>query len=393
MTFVTRSGAWLLALCLSVALALAAGEWVSRAFILNELIPTDEASFTKSMAKHHNPELGELSGRPVILGVGDSYGCAGGFEKNFLSIFQRRIREQGYPQALVNVSAPGFQPVDELEMMQRYAPRFHPNTVIQAFFVGNDTDQPPPGRPVWNEGGISFHKLPFSLFKQETWALSALIKRTITYWRERLQVADELRLPLAELLRTDSNGKLVHPFSMSERHYRSVLFNQLKHFRKDFALSKDWLKTRQVLSEMVRLGKSGGAQYVLIALPDQLQVEDAYQDELFRNLQLRREDYDFTIPQRLLRSFAKEQGIAFIDLYPEFKRKGRNGGLYLFQNTHWNDAGNRLAGNLTADAFLRAGLLGRSRPLARSQLKSGEIHASDVARDGDQLKSGVALQR
>jgi hypothetical protein len=300
----------------------------------------------------------------VLLGLGDSYGCAGGYEKNFFSVFQRRIQAEGHPDALVNLSVPGFQPVDELEMLQRYGPRFHPDVVIQAFFVGNDTDQPPPGRPSWNGNGVSLYLLPFDLFHPDTWAFPTLTERTITFWQQRRRSAEELGLSLAELVATNSMGKLNHPYSVPAAAYHRILLRQLQHFRKDFGSSRNWQQTRRVMTEMVRLSKEAGSRYVLIALPDQLQVEDGYQNELFSDPWIKRDDYDFTIVQKLLRSFAEEQGIAFIDLYPEFKKAGRKGGLYLFQNTHWNDAGNQLAGDLTADAFLRSGLLshGTSKP-------------------------------
>ena len=48
--------------------------------------------------------------------------------------------------------------------------------------------------------------------------------------------------------------------------------------------------------------------------------------------------------------------VNILDLFPEFRRND-GCGLFFPADAHWNDAGQKLAAKLTADAIARAGLL------------------------------------
>src|SRR5262249_53743661 len=52
----------------------------------------------------------------------------------------------------------------------------------------------------------------------------------------------------------------------------------------------------------------------------------------------------------------RSEGVSFIDLYPKFHKKGRSGGLFVFQEARWNEASNWLVGKVPADWVGRSGL-------------------------------------
>ena len=58
----------------------------------------------------------------------------------------------------------------------------------------------------------------------------------------------------------------------------------------------------------------------------------------------------------LLAEMARELGIPSLDLFPEFRRND-SCGLFFPADAHWNNAGQKLAAKLTAEAIARAGLL------------------------------------
>ena len=71
------------------------------------------------------------------------------------------------------------------------------------------------------------------------------------------------------------------------------------------------------------------------------------------------------VPERataLLAEMTDALGIPRLDLFPDFRRDEGWEDCRLFFSTdpHWNDAGQRLAAGLTADAIARAGLLAPS---------------------------------
>ena len=57
--------------------------------------------------------------------------------------------------------------------------------------------------------------------------------------------------------------------------------------------------------------------------------------------------------QKLLRPFLEKKGINYIDLLPEFKKVTKTKQLYIYRDTHWNEAGNHLAADLIFPELLK----------------------------------------
>lgn len=94
--------------------------------------------------------------------------------------------------------------------------------------------------------------------------------------------------------------------------------------------------------------------WVLVALaPDQLQVDAALRDATL--LQEGREagEFDFELPNRRLFELrdALAPHVPMIDLLPAFACAETDDPLYRLRDTHWSVAGNRLAGEVIAEAM------------------------------------------
>lgn len=69
---------------------------------------------------------------PVILVLGDSLGAAYGLpqDRGWVSLLQRRLREQGYPHTVVNASASGETSAGGLARLPALLERHHPDILL-----------------------------------------------------------------------------------------------------------------------------------------------------------------------------------------------------------------------------------------------------------------------
>jgi hypothetical protein len=106
-----------------------------------------------------------------------------------------------------------------------------------------------------------------------------------------------------------------------------------------------------VLDALGRETDDLGAVRVTVVHPDQFQVEPALAAEIVETFDLDPEAYDLALPQKFLHAYAADRDMPLVDLTAAFREQGSEGGLYLSRDTHYNDAGNRLAAEVLAEAL------------------------------------------
>jgi hypothetical protein len=97
---------------------------------------------------------------------------------------------------------------------------------------------------------------------------------------------------------------------------------------------------------MNELLKSKGIKFMVAIYPDEFQVNPIQFDSLVQKFRLTREDYDLDLAQNLLKTFLESKQIPYLDMLDRFRTEEKQRELYLFRNTHWNDAGNELAAQI-----------------------------------------------
>ena len=75
-------------------------------------------------------------------------------------------------------------------------------------------------------------------------------------------------------------------------------------------------------------------------------------------------NYDLELMQKILRGFLDVESIPYVDLLERFRETGKREPLYLLRDTHWNDAGNRLAATILQE---------RLSPVVETFFESGGI--------------------
>ena len=124
----------------SVVFGVCVFEAVFRAVILKPYIPTNEAQF-EALISSGWPEPVPVDRKDPdqkrMIGLADSFGRAGGHE-NYNFLVGELANKGGRKLEVVNLSRGAYELEDELLLFQRFGPRYQPDVVLHAFFVGND---------------------------------------------------------------------------------------------------------------------------------------------------------------------------------------------------------------------------------------------------------------
>jgi hypothetical protein len=300
------------------------------------------------------PAAGTL--RIVVLG--DSFAFASGgvpwsrmWTTHLEGALEARLER---PVEVVNLGVPGVGPRFELRLWQLEGARLAPDLVLLALFVGNDlTDES--GRPL--EAAPEETAARWSV----TWRLIRNLHRV---WRERHR--EDAWVPPAEPQGRWERGGFEPPGT----HLEPLVLSETSHLNYETArlplsrisrrgeLEELAAATTPVLRRLAQSVRRHGAELAVVMIPDELQVDNELLERLLERQAIPRGDIDLAAPQERLAAFFEAEGIPYLDLLPEMRRRSTDGRLYWPRNTHWNLAGNRLAGDLTAE-FLAAAVLGR----------------------------------
>ena len=105
------------------------------------------------------------------------------------------------------------------------------------------------------------------------------------------------------------------------------------------------------LTAMAELLRSRNIDFIVVLFPDEYQVNPRLRRQLSSAFGLRGAEFDLELPQRLIRNHMKTHQVPVIDMLQAFTERGAVEDLYLLRNTHWNDAGRKLAAQVIFDGL------------------------------------------
>jgi lysophospholipase L1-like esterase len=276
------------------------------------------------------------------VAIGDSFTIGTlAVDENWKHRLEARLRQAaGGRVEVINLGIPGTGPADYLRVLSTLGLRLAPDLVLVGFYVGNDLMDNEPGHPMTLVNGWPMevrHRAWLGGLTPERFYLTTYLTRGLKpLWDAYLQRRERAR---GEVQAEGSYSR--EAFLRQRRHFlRTYERADSPWFRGQWGAVQGWLR------EMHQRARARGAEFVLALFPDQMQVEDGLRREVLDTFRLDAAAYDFERPQRLLRAFAAAEGIRVVDMLPQFRSAGRDGGLYLVRDSHWNAAGNRLAADI-----------------------------------------------
>ena len=282
------------------------------------------------------------AGRPRVLALGDSFTFGYGVqaEEAWPARLQEELRRRGMTRAeVINAGIPAYAPDQELDLLRELLPRWRPDLVILALYVGNDVAE------------VTLHRSAPPLFVSAEGALiddpteSDRHPGAIRAWLGRhSRLAAFLRVRVHRLV-------IALGLRPAPRLYHADYFRDALGYTP--AYDRAWRLLEQILRAMDRETRARGGLFVLAVIPMDAQVSEKYwRPYLSLGFRFDRAILRDARPQDRLRAFATAEGIPMVDLLPAFRtRVGET--LHFRKNPHWNASGHLLAARELARELAR----------------------------------------
>lgn len=92
---------------------------------------------------------------------------------------------------------------------------------------------------------------------------------------------------------------------------------------------------------MKRLAEENGAKFLVLIIPDELEVNPSLLEQTLNYAGVSRGEFDLGLPGRILKDFFTENKVDYIDLLSYFKTDSQSQVLYQPQDSHFNSLGNK----------------------------------------------------
>jgi hypothetical protein len=307
-----------------------------------------------------------------VLGIGDSF-VAGEvpLPANFLRVAERDWNKNPSPRPasrpdsveVILMGLGGYGPEQYLGVLRSVGLATDPDLVLLCFYVGNDVT------------GISTrHEVRrgelYSTSSSNPW-MNLLRRSHLFAWLEK-RLAFRLRrtrmreyhareaagAPLGTASAPSSDdgtapGSSEHPAARVPltRLYLEVIRSRLSFYAAPTParIERLWTEALDYLDAFDATCRNAGVPWALLIMPDEFQIDPAVRAEALRRLDARADDLDLDGPSRRLTRWASDHRVPALDLIPVFREEqDRHGPFYIPSDTHWNEKGNRLAGEAVA---------------------------------------------
>jgi hypothetical protein len=279
-----------------------------------------------------------------IIGIGDSFtfGIVP-YNYNYLTLLESQLLQEGPNIEILNMGIPGAGPKDYLSLFVREGLNLKPDMLLLSFFIGNDfTDSLKRERGWYNYSYVT--SLFYYLITIKSKYEGIIVHGKGDYYDDRPTFNEEAYLKI------EGDRSFIY---LEGNDYFVKLLNLTLYY----------------LSLINDICKKHNIEFVVVLIPDELQINNALQKEVIDIYypKLNKMKWNIILPNQMLGAGLDKLGIKYIDLYASFS--GRSGErLYRLRDTHWNIAGNQLAANILKErlvTYLRENPNYRSRHGAR----------------------------
>ena len=261
-----------------------------------------------------NPELYR------IVALGDSFATGiVPYKNNFLTLLEDKLNRDRKSVEVINMGIHGTSPSDYHSILVNESLDYDPDLVLVCFYMGNDFDK---SRKRFYEHSYfyMFLKYAAALAKIPD-AFSFLSKK-----KKRRKVYEDDRPTYPEPVYMDIELNIMDKYKKNNSKFPEKAEYALGYLK----------KIRDICRER-------GLQFRVVLIPAEMQVDRAHRQKLIRASGLKEEDFDFQIPNRLMKTRLSHAGIQYLDLLDRFVESGESTRLFRPRDTHWNIAGNELA--------------------------------------------------
>jgi hypothetical protein len=262
-----------------------------------------------------------------IIGLGDSYTYgAVPYRYGYMTLLEDGLRAAGCGCEVLNLGVPAAGPVDYLSLFVNEGLSLGPDMVLINLYLGDD----------FYHGGTRFRLYSWSV--AATWINSLIANR----WPPEGRSFGSGVYRDDEMLQ--SEGSYIRHLVRIES---GPFLRDNREFRNDFSSSLRYLKEIKKICDLKGIG------FAVVVCPAELQVYPQLQNKVVREMHLRKDNFDFSLPNRMLGREFERLGVDYLDLLEPLVRvyavRGRS--FNKPNDPHWNIYGNRVAARLVGPWF------------------------------------------
>ena len=292
----------------------------------------------------HDTEVPETKTKKRILALGDSIIAATSLPIEQGTISKLRLQLNSYD--IINTGVSGWNTEQELLFLLTKGLDYEPDIVLLYFYIGNDiTTNYFRNYTTIADGNLTLN--PRSLKD------SGVVRKTY-YFLDRYSIL--FRLARAAILRPVGSKQPSEPILCDnigvEPTYR-LIENIFEVDQRE--IDNDvWQKNYLLLGYMNAILKKKNIDFIVILVPDMIQVDPAAQKIVMNCFNLTAEDLDWQRPNKKLVSFLINNNIPYIDTYDGLKNGFENNQIYLPSDIHFNEVGHQILADIVAIEFKKA---------------------------------------
>ena len=167
---------------------------------------------------------------------------------------------------------------------------------------------------------------------------------------------------LTDLFRTLDRAWLRVAGIFSERSFLKLGRLALGLYERGHDPRRRWGRAEAILERIVAQTRALGAEYVMVMLPERVQVETELRGRILERYDLDPESYDLSSTQKFLREFCGRHALRCLDPLERFWQQAADGGYFLPSDTHLNERGNALVAEELHAFLLRSRALKLAPP-------------------------------
>ncbi|MGE3912046.1 MAG: hypothetical protein AB7K36_21990 [Chloroflexota bacterium] len=303
-----------------------------------------------------------------ILVLGDSFveAVQVAEHERFLARLQEQLNAGGGPirYELIDGGCGGWGAVQELLYLQEEGPRYQPDLVLLAFFVGNDVHNN--SLELELEGNANAALKPYAERRPDG-ALTilepdpptpTLPERVGFFLRERSALYNVVESGVMQKLSLDDLWASVR--DLDGQRELSIREAEVYATRLDSRWRVAWSLTDTLLGRIQAESTSQGARFGLMIVPTRAQVVPESWRQMTGSDEGKSRDFDPMLPNTMLAGITGRTSTPLLDLTPAFREVARQKAatpLYFARDQHWTAAGHDLAARQMADWLKSTGLI------------------------------------
>lgn len=283
--------------------------------------------------------------RMVVLGDSFTYGKGVEEYERFTEVLENSLLEN---YQVINMGVTGYGNDQELLVLKNEGMKYNPDLVVVAFYVGNDIDDnthtvrytyPKSMFVLDNNNKLNLTNVPVPQKEEimEKWDVKNNDNVTLFYY-------------FKNYVKTNSHAYAFIAPRITGSPNILNLFKKIGIADKEtqlvgaygFYYDYNWNLTKVILKEIDTVAKTNDSKTIIVIIPTVNWLHENFDPEL----------------NRALFDFGKNNNIAILDLFPEFREHVKNGEqLYFKIDGHWNANGHKLAAELIYNKVIEEKLI------------------------------------